>query len=618
MKHFDSKSCLSGALLGSLLVLLTLFAFAVYDYIQIKDISPEYVEPKTFLSHLYSDEVFAICKTADSDFIQFQLVEDVPTDLRQYCFEKKRDILLLDSDAWYETYVYDSTAFSELLTTYGVIVSDMHLTEFNTYDLMSTAKLLMLIWLCAVPFLMLSSVNGRASTGAFSEKYTVCTTSNYTFNDVIGHDEIISDIKDYISILKNTEQFKEKNIRQPKGILFSGPPGTGKTLIAKALAGEAKVPFIYFNSASAIDMYVGAGARAIRGCFAKARKLAPCVLFIDELDAVGKGRGSKTSRSTEDDQTLLALLQELDGFTETAGILVIGATNCVDHLDSALLRAGRFDRHISIKPPRDRKSRIKLLEHYTKQYHLAEDVKLSDIAAQMQGFTGADISAICNEAAIIATIRDANSAITANDFALAFDKYLLKGNRISNSETNSTDQTLVAYHEAGHAVAVYLTGGTISRISIHNTTSGVGGYVLEEDKPSLFTSKQELYNRILILYAGRASEQIQFGENCVSSGAANDIQQATETIENMLLAYGYDSEIGLLDYSRIINLGLADKGDIVRRMQKLSCEFYDKTLELLQNNFTKVHRLAETLLQEEELDGNTAISIIESEEINNE
>ncbi len=579
------------------LFLLLLYLLKLYiDYLQVKDIKPAYVEPTVFIQQLKHDEVFVFCKGNGKSY-QYQLSSEVPEDMKQKHFRKAKEVLTLPDAGWYETTVYDTDKLDELLTEHGVTVYSFEFDPLNPKAVGKFAKGLFVFWLLGIIIMSIAGI------GPSFDKCTVLDKSNFTFKDVIGHEEIIEDIRSYVNIIRNTDVFRQKKIRQPKGVLFTGPPGTGKTLIAKALAGEAGVPFIYFDSSSAVDLYVGTGAKTVHNCFDKARKLAPCILFVDEIDAIGKNRESNIVKSSEDDKALLALLQELDGVNDTAGILVIGATNCADKLDPALLRAGRFDRQIVIAPPKNKQTREQLFKHYTEQYTLTEDVSLETLASQTPGMTGADIAAICNEAAILSVSHDSESGVSAEDFELAIDKFLLKGNRVKNRDALQRDRQIVAYHEAGHAVATLLTGGTISRISTHETTSGVGGYVLEEGKEDALLSKEELQNKIIILYAGRASEEISFGEQGITLGAANDIQEATRLIQNMLMSYGFSSSLGLLDYNQLVNTGMLDRDSLTNDMQQVSHDLYEKSLTLIQEHYSDVTKLAEELMTREELNG---------------
>lgn len=576
-----------------LIVLIIQLIPSVRTYIEVKDIEPTYLPPLEFIQRLEDNEILIVCKAGDNQTIQFQLRQDIPEDMTEQLFKERDDVFKLDKTKWYETTIHSSEYLADTLTQHAVVVRDIDFDAMNLSKIAEKSRSLLILYLLGMLILAVLPINSKT----LSPKFTVAATSDKRFSDVIGQDEIIDDLRQYITILRDADKFKEKGIKQPNGVLFTGPPGTGKTLIAKALAGEAKLPFIYFNSSSAIDMYVGMGAKTIRNCFAKARKAAPCILFIDELDAIGGNRNGKSLKTSEDNQTLLALLQELDGFEALSGILVIGATNCPENLDPALKRAGRFDRQVCINPPKTRKTRKQMFELYTKNQTLDKEVNLEDLSAQTQGMTGADIAAICNEAAILGIVNHDGKTL-AEDFAIAIDKFMLKGNRVKSKSEIQQDNKLVAYHEAGHAVATYLTGGKIARISVHETTSGVGGYVLQEEEDKSFSTKLELQNQLLVLYAGRASEEIKFGTEGITAGAINDIQKATSIISFMLLGYGYDDTLGLLDYNQILNAGLVDRGKIVARMQQLSKEIYTKCLDLIQANYFRVEALAEALLNQ--------------------
>lgn len=609
MKNIFSRNKLTPMMQWTEIILVLLLLYlskAFITYLEVKDIEPTYVEPSIFIQQLENDEIFILCQ-GSGDLWQYQLSSEVPEEDRQNYFTKSKEVLALPQSGWYETTVYNSDKLDELLTEHGVIVSSLDFNPFSSDAVGKSIKNLLILWILGIIILEIFGLKTSF------DKCTVLAKSKFTFNDVIGHEEIIEDMMGYVNIIRNTDIFIQKQIRQPKGILLTGPPGTGKTLIAKALAGEADVPFIYFDSSSAVDLYVGTGAKTVHNCFIKARKMAPCILFIDEIDAIGRNRDSNIAKSTEDDKALLALLQELDGMRDTAGILVVGATNCADKLDPALLRSGRFDRQIIIAPPQNQQTRKKLFEHYTKHYALADDVSLDNLALQTSGMTGADIAAVCNEAGIISVLRNSDCGVAAEDFELSIDKFLLKGNRVKSREAVQRDIRIVAIHEAGHAVASFLTGGTISRISIHETTSGVGGYVLEESHKEQLLSKKELQDKIIVLYAGRASEEIFFGEQGITSGAANDIQEATKHIKTMLMAYGLSEDLGMLDYNQLISAGLADESIITSSLQKLSHDLYKQSLELLQKNREKVEKLAEALLVAEELTGTEALRLLNDE-----
>lgn len=440
------------------------------------------------------------------------------------------------------------------------------------------------------------------------KKSELTKKTGITFEDIIGHDEIIDDVRFITELIKNPDIGKKIGAKMPKGILFEGPPGTGKTLLAKAIANEAGVPFLYQNASGFIEMYVGLGARRVRELFKIARKHAPCILFIDEIDALGGKRG-ETRGTQENEQTINALLQEMDGFSGREGIFIIAATNRADALDDALVRSGRFDRQIQVNPPKDWKVRKKLFEHYLAKFAVSDDVDIDNLSKQVAGFTGADIAMICNEASIIAVMK--KKAYIDNDcLEEAIDKKVFKGNRAKDGSTNKSDKKVVAYHEAGHAVMSYLVGEPIARASILATISGVGGAVFNEDKDTVFQTDSDFRNRVLIAYAGRISEEIKFEH--VTTGASNDITQATNIMMQYVERFGFDKDFGLLDISVLSKQHLIDSDKITEKLSQMSTELYAKGKKLLSDHYDKVEKLAQKLLEFETLTGDEINVIMES------
>lgn len=449
-----------------------------------------------------------------------------------------------------------------------------------------------------VPILWIYFIYKAMHQSGSLNKNSLIQTSDVKFKDVIGQDEVLEDVKFITELLNNKDLGSDVGAKVPKGLLLSGEPGTGKTLIAKAIAGEAGVPFIYVNSSSLIEMFVGVGAKRVRELFKIARENSPCIIFFDEIDSIGIKRDSGNT-SSENEQTINALLQEMDGFTGREGVFIIAATNRPDKLDSALTRAGRFDRRVEINKPRDWKVRKQLFDFYLGKLKVDESVDVETLAKQVSGFTGADIAAICNEASIIAVMHH-KSCIDNDCIEEAIDKKVFHGNR-SKEEHFVEDKKIVAYHEAGHAVMHYLLGEPMSRASIIGTTSGVGGVVFGEDSDTQFLTKEYYENRVKICYAGRASEQIKF--NSVTQGASSDITQATGILEEYVSRLGFDEEFGLLDMNVLAEKQIIDKSNAFELMQKKSKELYTETVELLIKNYDLVERLAQALLESETLSG---------------
>lgn len=467
------------------------------------------------------------------------------------------------------------------------------------------------IYLGLVAVLLLIMIKAMNSNGAMPEKSLV-VHSKVRFSDVIGQDEIMTDLTQVTQMVRDPEKSKKLGGRLPAGVLLYGAPGTGKTLIAKAIAGEAGVPFLYKSASEFIEMFVGMGAKRIRQLFSVARKMSAkhggCIIFIDEIDAIGGKRGA-SGRNSEDDKAINALLTEMDGMNGKEGIFVIAATNRLEDLDAALTRAGRFDRQIAVNLPRNARVREKMFSHYLKRVETGE-IDIPALAKETAGFSGADISSVVNEAALIAGQKN-RDGIEMVDIEEAIDKKVFKGNRINDSPFEE-DERVVAYHEAGHAIETYLCGLPIARATVQGTTSGVGGAVFRGDTDSLFLRKEELKAHIKIAYAGRASEEIKFSD--VTSGASNDIEQATNTIMRYIGSYGFDEEIGLVDLNHLIKSGLSDNTALLEKVKSMSKTLYQETKDDLKKNYTLVTALAEELLIKGSMTGSEIMELLKTTE----
>lgn len=458
-----------------------------------------------------------------------------------------------------------------------------------------------ILWVWFIYRVIMSSSKGSISKKSFIQ------SSDVRFEDVIGQDEILGDIRFIVDLIRNPDMGNKIGARVPKGILLSGSPGTGKTLIAKAIAGEAGVHFIHMSGSSFKEMWAGLGAKRVRDVFKLARENSPCIIFLDEIDALGSKRDARGS-TQEDDQTLNELLVQMDGFNSREGIFVIGATNRPDKLDSALTRAGRFDRKIEVNPPKNWKVRRELFEHYIKLFKVSDGLDLDSLSKQVSGFTGADISAVCNEASLVAMMSN-KDCIDRECIEEAIDKQVFKGNR-SKVDSYKNDKRIVAYHEAGHAVMTWLLGMPIARASIQSMTSGVGGVVFREDSDSSFVTNRELHNTVLICYAGRASEQIKFG--VITSGATNDISQATSLMSKYIQTYGFDDDFGLLDMTVLQQESIIENNQIVSRLSEMSKKLYTECLDLLSKNYSSVELLAEKLLELETMSGDEITDLLKN------
>lgn len=423
------------------------------------------------------------------------------------------------------------------------------------------------------------------------------------FDDVAGLDEEKEEMIEIVDFLKKPEKFKKMGARVPKGVLLYGKPGTGKTLIAKAIAGEADVPFISMSGSEFIEMFAGLGASRVRKLFEKARKLAPCIVFIDEIDAIGSRRASNSGAETENNQTLNQLLVEMDGFSSEETIIVLAATNRPEMLDKALLRPGRFDRQITIPVP-DLKGRLEILKIHAKDKKISDDVNLESIAEDTAGFTGAELENILNEAAIVAT-KNKHEDIENLDIEEAVKKVtvgLEKRGRVYSEK----DKKLTAYHEAGHAVVSrYLpTQTNVKEISI--IPRGVaGGYTMyKSDEDKYYISKTEMQEKLIALLGGRAAEKLVL--NDISTGASNDIEIATKIARDMVTKYGMSDNLGPIDFQgkepyemQMFGENIGDK--IGEEVKKLIDIAYSDALSLLQQHRDKLDMIAQALLEKEKI-----------------
>lgn len=388
---------------------------------------------------------------------------------------------------------------------------------------------------------------GFMSIGKSKAKIYVETDTKTTFKDVAGADEALEELREVIDFLKNTTQVKSLGGKMPKGILLVGSPGTGKTLIAKAIAGEAGVPFFSTSGAEFVEMFVGVGAARVRDLFEQAKKTAPCIIFIDELDAMGKTRHSNVmSGNDEKEQTLNQLLVEMDGFDTQGGIIILAATNRPEMIDPALLRAGRFDRQVVVDKP-DRKGRTDILKIHTKKVKLGEKIDLDAIAAITPGFTGADLANLVNEAAIIA-VRDNADAVVMDHFTRAMER-MVAGIEKKSKVLSPQEKEIVSYHEMGHALVGYAFNKDekIHKVSIIPHGIGSMGYTIQhptEDRYIL--TKEDLENKMAVFMAGRASEMLVFGH--LSTGASDDLTKATSIAREMVMRFGMTNELGYVAY----------------------------------------------------------------------
>ncbi len=443
------------------------------------------------------------------------------------------------------------------------------------------------------------------------------------FSDVAGVDEAIEEVKEVVAILKEPDRYTKLGARLPKGLLLMGPPGTGKTLLARAIAGEAEVPFFSLSGSDFLEMFVGVGAARVRDLFAAAKEKAPCIIFIDELDAIGKSRGhpaAPVSGYDERENTLNQLLVELDGFDERAAVVLVGASNRPEILDPALMRPGRFDRQVLVDRPH-REGRRAILEVHARSLALAADVDLANVAAQSPGFVGADLANLCNEAALLAA-RDDHTSVEMRDFQNAIERVIggleKKGNFITEEE-----RRVVAYHESGHTLVGHFTAGVdpVQKVSIVPRGRAALGYTLQaplEDR--YLRSRDELLGKIRVLLGGRAAEEIVFG--VVSTGASDDLAKASTIARDMLTVYGMGERLPNLSLVPQVDTGFLGRGaDLAPHSaeveQAISAEQleilasqYAAAKEMLEKHHDELEELAQRLLAQEKLESHDLLEIL--------
>jgi cell division protease FtsH len=463
-------------------------------------------------------------------------------------------------------------------------------------------------------------IGGIGGVGKANAKVYVEKKTGVTFRDVAGQDEAKESLQEIIDILHNPQKYTEIGAKLPKGALLVGPPGTGKTLLAKAVAGEAGVPFFSISGSDFVEMFVGVGASRVRDLFKEAAKMAPCIIFIDEIDTIGKSRDNRMGGNDEREQTLNQLLAELDGFDPSKGIIVLGATNRPEVLDKALLRPGRFDRRITIDRP-NLAGRLATLQVHTRKIRLAEDVDLKKIALATAGCVGADLANLVNEAALRA-VRNGRQLVTQEDLLASFE-FVIAGSEKKNSVLTQFERKLVAYHEVGHAMVAYKQKNAepVQKITIVPHTEGSLGYTLlmpEEDKTNLRT-KEELMAKISVSMGGRAAEQVVL--NTMTNGASQDIQEATNIARNMVAMFGMSEEFGMMALGSVRSqyldggYGLDCAQDTAAVMDKAvkaildAC--YADAIQVIQENLEDMHKVVAYLLSKETITGGEMVAIIE-------
>lgn len=463
---------------------------------------------------------------------------------------------------------------------------------------------------------------GVMGVGKNNAKVYVQKETGIRFKDVAGEDEAKESLTEIVDFLHNPERFTKIGAKLPKGALLVGPPGTGKTLLAKAVAGEANVPFFSLSGSDFVEMFVGVGASRVRDLFRQAQEAAPCIIFIDEIDAIGKSRDSRYGGGNDErEQTLNQLLSEMDGFDSSKGLLVLGATNRPEILDPALLRPGRFDRRVVVERP-DLKGRVAILKVHSKNVLMDDSVDLEAVGLATSGAVGSELANMINEAAILA-VKHGRKAVCQNDL-LESVEVVLVGKEKKDRVMNQKERTIVSYHEVGHALisALQKNSEPVQKITIVPRTMGALGYVmyvLEEE--TYLKSKSELEDMLVSVFGGRAAEEVVFGN--VTTGASNDIEKATSIARAMVTQYGMSEKFGLIGLERVqdqylsghtvMNCGEATAAEVDKEVMRILKEAYAKAVAILRENREVMDKIAEFLIKKETITGKEFMEILREE-----
>lgn len=512
--------------------------------------------------------------------------------------DQKLKVVMKDGSK-YQTDNPRSTTLKENLLSSGIAVQENAGNDLKT--VLPSLFLGLSLMGALVIFFRSSSLSYKKLASVDAVDVNASENSRFNFESVAGNEEAKESVKDIVDFLKNPEKYNSYGARMPKGIILYGQPGTGKTLLAKAVAGEAGVPFYAMSGSDFIQVYVGVGASRIRTLFKKAKGQGKAVIFIDEIDAIGKQRDSnKAGGSDERDQTLNALLTEMSGFNDSEGIVVIAATNRLDMLDPALLRPGRFDRHIEVSLP-DVSAREKILNLHLKNKPV-KDLDINSWAHKTSYFSGAKLESLVNEAAILACKEDSNF-ITDKQMDKAFSIVVAGHEKIDRNAIKDIDKKITAYHEVGHALVsmVMLPEDKVSKVTIIPSTKGAGGYTLSIPQDQMYHNMEYLKRRIMVLLGGRAAEEIVFGKEYVTTGAYNDIKQATNIAAKMVTEYGMGSTLGLLNLDEINNSFSASPNNIIEECKSLVDGLYEDTKSLLLEKNTNLEIITNSLLEKETL-----------------
>ncbi|MBO4939107.1 MAG: ATP-dependent zinc metalloprotease FtsH [Oscillospiraceae bacterium] len=519
---------------------------------------------------------------------------------------------------------YQQMELADELIAIGATVNRV-ITEDNSTLMMILYYLFMGLLIFGFMSMLTKRMGGEGMMGGFGKskaKMYMEKQTGVTFKDVAGQDEAKESLQEIIDFLHNPQKYTDIGAKLPKGALLVGSPGTGKTLLAKAVAGEADVPFFSISGSDFVEMFVGMGASRVRDLFQQAAKVAPCIIFIDEIDAVGRTRDNRMGSNTEQEQTLNQLLNEIDGFEPTKGIVCLAATNRPEILDKALLRPGRFDRRIIVDRP-NLQGRLDTLKVHTRKIKLSEDVDLKKIAQATAGAVGADLANLVNEAALRA-VRKGRKAVNQEDLLVSFET-VIAGTEKKNTVLTDTEKRLVAYHEVGHALVAALEkhAQPVSKITIVPHTSGALGYTMQMPEEEKFlNTAEELMTELKTLLGGRAAEQVVFGVK--TTGASNDIQRATSLARNMVALYGMSEELGLmapasvsnayLDGQTYLDCSQETSAKVDEAVQRLLNKAYNAAKQTLTEKRALLDEISLYLLAKETITGDELMAYVNADQ----
>ena len=557
-----------------------------------------------------------------TEFVQMvkdDKVEKVEVGANQYNITPKSDDKTLVKMTYYTGFIKDENLL-DLLNKHKVEIDGYIPNNTSTwvFNILSIVLPLIIIWII-FGAVMKKAGGGMMGVGKSNAKVYVEKTTGVTFKDVAGQDEAKESLQEVVDFLHNPKKYREIGAKLPKGALLVGPPGTGKTLLAKAVAGEANVPFFSLAGSDFVEMFVGVGASRVRDLFKDAQKQAPCIIFIDEIDAIGKSRDSRFGGGNDErEQTLNQLLAEMDGFDTSKGLLVLAATNRPEVLDKALLRPGRFDRRIIVDKP-DLKGRLETLKVHSKDVHMDESVDLEAIALASAGLVGSDLANMINEAAINA-VKHNRKFVNQSDLFEAFEIVAVGGKEKKDRAMSNHEKKIVSYHEVGHAMVTALQKNTepVQKITIVPRTMGALGYTLQTPEEEKFLeTKDELIAKITTYMAGRAAEELVF--HSATSGAANDIENATKIARAMITQFGMSDKFGMMSLASVdnayldgaahLNCGDETAAQIDEEVRTMIHNCYQEAYQLLEENREVLDHIADYLYEQETITGKEFMKI---------